>query len=106
MPVVDMDHIRLEPERPEHLERGPAEIDEARVVVPKAIHPFATEELLVFDEIDRNVLADPSLEHVGGDRLMCQWHAQVAHDAVQAILVHVDAAVARHHHSNVVAHGA
>ena len=104
VPVIHVDHIRLEPERAEHLQRGPAEVNEARIIVPESIHPLATEELLIFDEIDRNVLADPPLEHIGVDRLMRQRHPQVGQHCAQAILFHVDAAVARHHHPNVVAH--
>ena len=106
VPIVDVDHVRLKPNWAQHLERGPAEVDESGVVVPETVHALAAEELLVFDEVDGHALPDPSLEHVGADRLMGQRHSHIAHDSAQAVLFHVDAAVTRHHHPNVVAHGA
>ena len=106
MPVVDVDHIGLESDRAQHLERCPAEVDEARVVVPEPVHPLPTKELLVLDEIDRHIVPDAALEHVGVDRLMRQRHPEIGDDPPQAVFLHVDAAVAWHHHSDVVTHGA
>src|SRR5438045_9710534 len=96
MPVVDMNHVWPEVEWAQQFERGSAEIDEASVIVPKAIHAFAPEELLVLDEVDGDVIANPTLEHVGGHRLMCQRHGQALDDMWQTVLLAIHAAVARH----------
>ena len=104
MPVVDVDHVGPEVERPQHLEGGPAEIDEARIVVPEAVHAVAAEELLVVDEVDRHLARDPSFEDIRVDRLVRERHPQVGDDSPQSVLLHVDAAVARHDNPHVVAH--
>ena len=68
MPVVDVDHVRLEVQRAEHLEQRAAEIDEARVVVTEPVHAVAVIQRRTVDEVDRH-LADAAFIDGCLDRL-------------------------------------
>ena len=59
---------------------------------------------MVVDEVNRHLTGDPSLEDARVDRLVRQWNAQVGHDASQAVLLDIDAAIARHDDTHVVTH--
>ena len=102
VPVVHMDHVRLKAERLEHLQGGPAEVDETRIVVPEAVHALPAEELGIVDEVDGNVITDPPLQDVRRDRLGRERNREVAQDGSQPVAVGVDGAVSGHHHPDVV----
>ena len=101
MPVVDVDHVRLEVQRAEHLEQRAAEIDEARVVVTESVHAVAVIQRRTVDEVDGH-LADAAFIDGCLDRLRAQGHSESTHHRRQAVARDVYLPVAGQHRADVV----
>ena len=105
LPVVNVDHVGQELERPEHLQHRAREVDEARVVVSESVEPVAVVKLRAVDEVDRHV-SGTALEDRRLHGLRAKRHLQPAHTRLQPKRRRVDPPVPREHSPHVVTEAA